>query len=491
MKLFVAGLGTETNSFADLPTRLADFERYVLVRPGTPTREATEYTALLWAARQPHPGREVIAGTFAHACPGGITERTTWERLRDEILAQLRAAGPVDAVALAMHGAMIAEGCEDCEGALLEGVREIVGPEVPVGLLLDLHCHLTARMLELATLIVTFKEYPHTDYLERAQDLLALIEGTAAGRIHPHMSVFDCHMIDALHTTREPMRGFMARVRDLEQRPGILSISIIHSFPWGDVPELGAHVLVITDDRPAEGARLAAALGQELFSFRGRASAPGCSLEAALALAKTVDCPPPLIIADTADNPGGGAPGDATYCLAGALAQGLRHTCLGPLHDPEIVQAAFAAGEGATIEGQLGGKLGAFSGDPVSFRGQVLGLRRAAQQTLAGMPAPMGDTAALRIDGIDVVVTAGRCQALSPDLFRVVGIEPAKAHVVIVKSSHHFYDGFAPLAREVIYAEPPGLLNPNSLARAYTRLGSRRLWPIHAIDERELDRQGS
>lgn len=489
MRLFVAGLGTETNSFADLPTRLADFEHYVMIRPGVAAAEPSEYTALLWAASQPARHREVVAGTFAHACPGGITERATWERLRDEILGQLRAAGPVDAVALAMHGAMMAEGCDDCEGALLEGVRDIVGPDVPVGLLLDLHCHLTPRMLRSATLIVTFKEYPHTDSLERAEELLALIDDTVAGRIHPRMSVFDCHMIDALHTTREPMRGFMARIRELEQRPGILSISVIHSFPWGDVPELGAHVLVITDDRPTEGLRVAASLGRELFSFRGRASAPGFSLEDAIDRAAAVAAPPPLVIADTADNPGGGAPGDATYLLSAALARGLQATCLGPLHDLEIVQAAFAAGEGGTLKGRLGGKLGAFSGTPVVFRGKVLALRRSARQTFAGKPAPMGDTAAIRIDGVDVVVTAGRCQALSPELFRVVGINPAGARVVIVKSSHHFYDGFAPLAREVLYAEPPGLLNPRYLARAYTRLGNRRLWPVHPIDERELEHQ--
>lgn len=489
MRLFVAGLGTETNSFADLPTRMADFEHYVMIRPGMAAAEPSEYTALLWAASQPMQGREVVAGTFANACPGGITERVTWERLRDEIIGQLREAGPVDAVALAMHGAMMAEGCEDCEGALLESVRDIVGPDVPIGVLLDLHCHLTPRMLRSATLIVTFKEYPHTDPLERAEELLALLQNTVAGHIHPRMSVFDCHMIDALHTTREPMRGFIDRIRELEQRPGILSISVIHSFPWGDLPELGAHILVITDDRPEEGLRLAATLGRELFSFRGRASAPGWSIEDAIDRAAAVTTPPPLVIADTADNPGGGAPGDSTYLLSAALARDLHKTCLGPLYDPEIVETAFSVGEGATIEGCLGGKLGAFSGAPVGFRGKVLCLRRSAWQAFAGRPAPMGDSAAIRINGIDVVVTAGRCQALSPELFRVVGIEPARARVVIVKSSHHFYDGFAPLAREVIYAEPPGLLNPRYLARAYTRLGARRLWPVHSIDEAELERQ--
>lgn len=488
MRLFVAGLGTETNSFASLPTRLADFEQVLLVRPGGGTPEPSEYTALLWAASQPAPHRELVAGTFAHACPGGITERAAWEQLRDEILGQLRQAHPVDAVALSMHGAMIAEGCEDCEGELLEGVRAIVGPDVPVGVLLDLHCHLTQRMLRLATLIVTFKEYPHTDYADRAMEVLELVEAAAAGRIHPHMSAFDCHMIDALHTTREPMRGFMARIRELERRPGVLSISVIHSFPWGDVPDLGARILVVTDNRPVEGARLATALGRELFSFRGCAREPLFSLEQALERAVAADRGP-VVIADTADNPGGGAPGDATYCLAEILRRGLRDVCLGPLHDPGVVAAAFAAGTGGHVSGRIGGKLGSFSGEPVVFSGRVIGLRRNATQAFAGMPAPMGDTAAIEFAGVQVVVTAGRCQALSPELFRVVGIEPEQARIVVVKSSHHFYDAFAPLASDVIYAEPPGLLNTDCVALAYTRLGSRRLWPVHDVDERELDLQ--
>jgi len=486
VRLFVAGLGTETNSFASVPTTLSDFEQFVLVRPGGHPPQPSEYTALLWAASQPAPDRELIAGTFAHACPGGITERAAWEQLRDEILGQLRRAGAVDAVALSMHGAMIAEGCEDCEGELLEGVRAIVGPDVPVGVILDLHCHLTERMLRMATVVVAFKEYPHTDYADRATELLGLVEATAAGRIQPRMSAFDCHMIDALHTTRQPMRGFMARIRALECQPGILSISVIHSFPWGDVPDLGARILVVTDNRPAEGALLAASLGRELFSFRGCTREPLCSLEQALDRAAAADRGP-VVIADTADNPGGGAPGDATYCLAEILRRHLHDVCLGPLHDPAIVAAAFTAGSGGYVSGQLGGKLGAFSGKPVAFNGRVIGLRRSATQAFAGMPAPMGDTAAIEFEGVRVVVTAGRCQALSPELFRVVGIEPTQARIIVVKSSHHFFDSFAPLASDVIYADPPGLLNTDCVSLTYTRLGSRRLWPVHDVDKRELE----
>ena len=175
--------------------------------------------------------------------------------MRDEILAQLQAAMPLDGVLLGLHGAMVAHGYDDVEGDIIERVRAIVGPGCVIGVELDPHCHLTLKRVRLADVIVCYKEFPHTDVVERAEDLLELVLGTLRGKIKPVMSLYDCRQISSYPTTLPLMRAFVDRIKAMEGKDGILSISIVHCFPYADVPELASRVLVVTDDDKAEGRR--------------------------------------------------------------------------------------------------------------------------------------------------------------------------------------------------------------------------------------------
>jgi microcystin degradation protein MlrC len=224
MRVFAAALATETNTFSPLPTGWASFAEGELFRKGSLPDAATLFTAPIWAARRraEREGWQVAVGLCASAQPGGPTTRRTYEALRDELLADLRSAWPVDMVVLGMHGAMVADGYDDCEGDLLERVRDIVGPDVPVGAELDPHCHLSARMLANATVLICYKEYPHTDFVERGVELVDLCAAAARGRVRPVMSVHDCRTMGIFHTSREPMRGFVDRIKSLEGRDGIL-----------------------------------------------------------------------------------------------------------------------------------------------------------------------------------------------------------------------------------------------------------------------------
>ena len=156
-------------------------------------------------------------------------------------------------VLLGLHGAMVADGYDDCEGDLLQRVRAIVGPQVVVGAELDPHNHLSAAMVAHADLLVAFKEYPHTDILERALELVDLCQAKAEGRIEPVASVADTGGLVVMHTSRQPARGFVDRIMALEGQDGILSISVSHGFPWGDVPDMGTKVLVYSDARVDPG----------------------------------------------------------------------------------------------------------------------------------------------------------------------------------------------------------------------------------------------
>src|SRR6185312_3904944 len=163
-------------------------------------------------------GFTLIEGTATWAEPAGLVSRTAYETLRDEILGQLRAAMPVNAVILGLHGAMVAHGYDDCEGDLLASVRAIVGRETIIGAELDPHCHMTDAKVANADILICFKEFPHTDFAERAEELVTLCLAAARRKIRPVMSVYDCRMIASFPTSREPMRSFVDKIKSLEGR---------------------------------------------------------------------------------------------------------------------------------------------------------------------------------------------------------------------------------------------------------------------------------
>src|SRR3984885_9122712 len=273
MRLFAATIATETNTFSPLPTSMDAYRASVFYRPGEhPTDAPRMCTAPLFVARQraAAEGFTLIEGSCFAASPAGTTNRTDYEFMRDEILDQVKAALPLDGVLLGLHGAMVAHGYDDTEGDVIERVRALVGPGCVSGVELDPHCHLTLKRVTLSDIIVLYKEFPHTDVVERAEDLLTLVLRTIRKQIKPVMSLYDCRQIGSYPTTLPLMRAFVDKTAAMEGRKGVLSVSIGHCFPYADVPELTGRFLVITDDDKAKADRLASEIGQEFISMRGR-----------------------------------------------------------------------------------------------------------------------------------------------------------------------------------------------------------------------------
>lgn len=226
MKIFSGSLATETNTFSPIPTGLSAYRSRGYYPAGQHPDRMQMFSGPLWAARQRAQGKDwtLVEGMTAGATPAGLTTRHAYETLRDELLEDLRRAGKVDIALFGLHGAMVADGYDDCEGDLLRRAREIVGPDTVIGAELDPHCHLTDAMVNSADFLVCFKEYPHTDILDRAYDLVDLCVARAEGRIKPTRAVFDCEMISIMHTSREPMRSFVDRLLAMEGKEGVLSV---------------------------------------------------------------------------------------------------------------------------------------------------------------------------------------------------------------------------------------------------------------------------
>ncbi|NTF85718.1 M81 family metallopeptidase [Agrobacterium rhizogenes] len=481
MRIFTAVLATETNTFSPICVDRRAFEASLYAPPGTHPETPTLCSAPITVGRRvaAEKGWELIEGTAAWADPAGLVNRRTYEDLRDEILDQLRAALPVDGVVLGLHGAMVADGYEDTEGDFLTRVREIVGPDILLCVELDPHSHLTKKRLAAVDFLVYFKEFPHTDFVDRAEDLWRIAVDTLEGRVKPVMSVFDCRMIDVFPTSREPMRSFVDKIMAMEEADkDILSISVIHGFMAGDVPEMGTKLLVVTDNKPDKGSALARDLGLELFSKRGTFIMPQIDEKQAVSEAMAATSWP-VVIADLWDNPGGGTAGDATVVLQELLDRGARDTAIGTIWDPMAVQICMAAGESAEIPLRFGAKSAPGTGNPIDGIVKIMRLVANAEMRFGESFAPFGDAAHIELDGIDIILNSTRAQSFDPTLFSVMGIDPTQKKILVIKSTNHFYASFSKIASEILYCSA-GTPYPNNPARTPYRRAPKDIWPMVA-----------
>lgn len=465
MKVFFSGLLTETNTFAPFPTGLKDF---FVVRPeAVHEGKFPDQADVMRVFRDEAVARgwDYAFGLYAFAQPNGVTVKSAYETLRDELLDQLKAAMPVDAVLLDLHGAMVAQGYDDCEEDIVSRVRAIVGADVVIGVELDLHCHVTEKMVNTADLIVIYKEYPHTDILDRAKDLVRLVADTLAGSIKPTMALYDCRMVGMYLTPYEPMRTFVDNMFAAESQDGVLSLSLAHCFPWGDVPHLGTKMLAVTNNDAEQAAEVAARFGKTFVAMRHEVDRKPIGMQAAFdeALAHAGS---PVVMADITDNPGGGAPSDSTFALREMLARKVTDAAIAMIWDPIVVQVVMSTEVGAKLDLRLGGKMGKMSGDPLDLTVEVIGIIPGLTQDFPQpgsepLALPCGDSVALRCQGIDIIVNSQRGQVFSPQVFTKFGIDVAQKRLLVVKSTQHFYAAFAPIASKIIYMGAGGALQPN------------------------------
>jgi microcystin degradation protein MlrC len=483
LRIFTASLATETNTFSPVPTDRASFESALYARPGehpeTPTLCSSPMVVLRKLKQR--EGVTVIEGTAAWAEPGGIIQRKAFEELRDEILIQLKAALPVDGVILGLHGAMVAQGYDDCEGDLLERARALAGPEATIACEFDPHSHLTPNRVANCDIVAAFLEFPHTDFYERGEHVVELALAALRGEITPVISTFDCRMIAVFPTSREPMRSFVDRIKPLQGKDGILSISVIHGFMAADVPEMGTRIIVVTDNEKAKGDALAKALGMELFAMRGKTLWEDVSVEAGIdkALEANGACPgKPAVIADTWDNPGGGVAGDGTVILRRLIERRVNRVGVATIWDPMAVTFCHAAGEGARLRLRFGGKAGAEAGEPIDADVEVTKAVDEAWQSFGPSRVTLGRSALVRIAGteIDIILNTNRTQTFEPDVFTNLGVDPMDKQVLLIKSTNHFYAGFAPIAAEIIYVSAPTSYPVNPASTKYLKL-TRPIWP--------------
>ena len=490
MKIFTSALEAETNTFSPIPTGLTDFHviRLDALKNGVYPFPDEDVISTLWQRKARDRGDQFYYGLGAFAKPAGPTAQSIYEDFRDEILASLKACPPVDVVLLYLHGAMVAHGYEDCEGDLLARIRTLVGSKVIIAAELDLHCHLTDKMRDSADILISYKEYPHTDMVERADEVFDLAILAASGGCRPTMAFFDCKLVGMYPTSTPAMRSFIDEMLATEKMGKVLSVSFLHGFPYGDVHDAGGKILVITDNAQPLAEYLAEKLGRKIVGLRDVISFKPLSLEHALDKAVSIlaDIPyesiTPVVVADQSDNAGGGAPSDSTYALRWLLDHKVKGAAIAIFYDPQVVRSALSAGIGSELTVRLGGKMGLASGDPLDLVVRVKSIKPGYWQSFpqdGSRPvlAFLGDTVALQCEGIDIVVSTERSQCYSYTVFDDLGIPSRERKLLVVKSAQHFYGSFVSIAHEIIYMAGPGAVPPVVEKIKYRRMSTQDKYP--------------
>lgn len=490
MKMFIASFGTESNTFATYPSSIKDFRDKLWCEGDIANASPLPWAGpgKIWHKMATALGWSVCQGLHTWAQPSGTLGRADFEHIRDRILADLRECGPVDAVLLYLHGAMVADGYDDCEGDLITRIREIVGENTKIGIELDLHAHIDHVLMDAADIIVIFKTYPHIDYNERAVDLFNIMERSLSGEIQPKMSLFDCKLMGLFPTTPEgPMKELVADMFAAEGSDGIISLSLNHGFPWADVGMAGAKMLAISDGDQKTADAAAEKFGKHFYQIRDAAAMTFTGMDEAIKIA----CEPnnkPVMLADVSDQTGGGAPGDTNHMVRAFLDADISKVVFGPIWDPAAIEMCFQLGVGAKNLIRIGGKFEPQSGPPLDIDAEILFLKRDAWQENDGPGKVLiGDVAVVKCQGVEIVLTGLRTNVYSPSFFQNHGITLDDKNVIGVKNLFKQTDIFAPLVSAQYYVATPGVCQPDFGKLVYKKL-PRPIWPLDA-DPLGLDEQ--
>lgn len=480
MRVGVGGFYHETNTFSAASTGLDQFRAYQFAAGDAIARRFAGTNSEIGGMvdRLAADGHDIVPLVFAAAVPSGPIEPAALEAINGDLCDRLRGAGALDAVLLSLHGAAAATGEPDADGAVVAAVRAVVGRDVRIGVSLDYHANVSARLLEGADFVSVYRTYPHTDMAARGAEVAAR---TTAASLPPARAVRKLPLVTvplAQATGDAPMRGIMDLLDRERDRPGISSNSLAMGFAYADSPQLGATVLVWGDNDAACAAsadRIAGALWAAREHFEP-------------ALVGLDDLPTeiasgaqggPLVLVDPADNIGGGSAGDGTAILEVLLATGASGTI--QLTDPEAVRIAEKAGVGGRFDAPVGARTDALHGGPVRLAGTVERLGEAqfrhTGSYMTGFVTSMGPTATVQAGGLRVVLTSRRTMPFDPGVLTAVGIDPAAEPLIVVKAAIAWRAAFGDIAGRVVVVDTPGIC-PASLAQlAYRRL-DRPVWPI-------------
>ena len=465
LRIAYGRIAQETNAFSPVTTELEDFERLHLIE-GVELHEACgrgreEVRGLIDDAelsgfRRAVDGRGVhsVPLLSAWAMPSGPLSERAFDELKARLLDRLRAAGPVDGVYLALHGALRARGRRpEAEEDLVESVRAVVGPDVPVAVSVDLHANLTAALMEPVTLLGAYRTNPHRDLARLGRRMGSLLLRAVRREIRPVVRWRSLPMILGGGMTIDflaPMRAIFRRMSAMERDPRVLCASLCMCHLWNDSPDLGWSVVVVTDGDEVLADALADELAELAWGVRNvpppRFLAPLEAIAKArrAILARRLGT---VCLTDVSDIVGAGAPGESTHLLSALLQEGRGMVSYVPVRDLTAVEALWGTAPGTSVTARVGGRLDPSRSPAVEVRGRVLACRETTY---------WGRVVVLDLDHVKLVVTELAPLTLKPSFYARLGLNPWRADVVVVKNFFHYRWYFLAVHRRSIPVKTRG-----------------------------------
>ncbi|WP_085024761.1 M81 family metallopeptidase [Ensifer aridi] len=473
----------ETNTFNPHPTTILRFKNTGLMCGGDIARHfrgaETDWGSLFDFADR-HEW-ELVTPLHAQAGPSGTVTKEAFEELIGLLLSSL-SDEQCDGVFLMLHGSMVSQAIEDCEGEILTRIRQVVGWNIPVVVTLDPHANVTFRMADMSNAIVAYRTTPHVDQVKTTQLACQLLNEMLLGGPLTRVRLIKPPLLAGLDSARTTTKdGPMPQILDLAERlmqenPAIAHISVQAGFSYSDVFEIGPSAAITclgdTDKYDKEGN----ALSKHMWQTRAERTVEFHSVDKGLAIAERLrGNGKPVVLVDYADNPGGGAAGDDVTILKAVLGQGTQAAVFFSLWAPEAVKVCQAAGLDQNVALQLG------QGGDLSVTGRVKALTRGdylrkgpyARNTIGNL----GMSALVSIGGVDVVLTSIASQTEEREQFKLFGIEFEKQELVICKGMNHFRADLEPLSHALVFVDTGHSCTANYAAIPYQHV-RRPIWPL-------------
>ena len=488
MRMALLGVAHETNTFSRVPASYEEFEKTGILRGDEIVRQFRDShstnAGFLEAAET--LGFEIVPLIYASTGPIGTITKDAFDRIVGEMLQLLKDNGPWDGVLLAQHGAAVSEEYPDADGEVTRRVRSLVGPDMPIGMNLDLHTNLSQKMIENTTVTTLYRTNPHLDARPRAYECAEMTVRTIKGEIRPVMALEMPPVVVNIvkqFTGEEPMATVMRNADEVMKRPGILSASVGEGYPYSDVEEMGMGFLAVSDGDEA-GARDAARwMATQAWEIREQFVGDTPSPEEALKQAVAEEGAP-IVLMDVGDNIGAGSSADSTVLLAEAKRLGIGNY-LQSLYDPEAVGACVAAGVGSTVTLKVGGKTDDMHGSPVEVTGRVRlisdGEFEDPEPTHGGFRYYSGGTtvALETTDAHTLVLTSRRVGNTSRQQMYSLGIRPEDKKIVVAKGVVSPRPAYQPIAAKIILVNTPGVTTSDLSFFEYKRR-RRPLFPFES-----------
>ncbi|MBW3633970.1 MAG: M81 family metallopeptidase [Chloroflexi bacterium] len=502
MRVAIAELKQESNTFVPRPTTLADFAAWHLWHGAdlvSGLRDTNTEIAGFLDVLEP-AGIESVPILATFAMSGGKVVTAAYHALLDDLLAGVREHGPYDGVLLALHGAMVSDEDDDPDGAIIAAVRAAIGADTPLVVTMDLHANVTRRAGEHADAIVGFRTSPHIDLRETGQRGAGVMVRMLRDGVRPAMAMVKIPMVVPASTHMHHLPGPFQRLMQAAaaaEGGSLLSASVFTVQPWLDITEMGFATVAVSDGDVTLAEQVALELANlawaERDAFMETELVP---IAEAIARAGTIDGP--VVLSDLADGTGAGSPGDATAVIAALLAAELRDRALVCVRDPGAARTAIAAGIGAEVALEVGGKLDNVYNEPVPIRGTVTfagpARFRFSGEGYTGVEMDMGDCAVIEAGQVSLLILGNAVMTVDPAMYRAVGLEPNDAGIVVVKSHIQFRAGYGDVARAIILLDSPGMSSDRLESLPFVRI-ERPLFPFdrafefvpHPVSRRAAD----